>query len=346
MSKALRAQTARVIAVAFASLISLQAPAAQTSQPNATAHPSAQFVQVQPGVKLQVLDYGGVGRPMIFLAALGRDAHDFDNFAPKFTGHHHVYAITRRGFGASDKPAPTDENYDADRLADDVLAVMEALHIIRPILVGHSVGGEELSSVGSRYPNKVSGLIYLDAGYSYAFYNSAEGNTLSDQTELKRLVNQALQAPPSMELEQNLLGSIELNEKELKADIAKKIARAQSSPAKNQPAPPAHPPMPPQPPAMMAMVTNTREYTKIPVPILAIFAVPHDLSRVYKDPQIRAAKEAEDAIATGKQVDAFEAGLPSAHVIRLVHADHDIFISNENEVIHDMHQFMDSLPKD
>ena len=37
-------------------------------------------------------------------------------------------------------------------------------------VAGHSLGGEELSSIGSRYPEKVSGLIYLDAGYSYAFF--------------------------------------------------------------------------------------------------------------------------------------------------------------------------------
>lgn len=345
MSKARRTQTSWVIAVAFASLINLPTSAGQSSQLNTTTYPAPQFVQVQPGVKLQVLDYGGTGRPMIFLAALGRDAHDFDNFAPKFTNHHHVYAITRRGFGASDKPAPTDANYDADRLGDDVLAVMDALHINHPILVGHSVGGEELSSVGSRYPDKVSGLIYLDAGYSYAFYDRSRGNALSDQTELKRLVIQALQAPPSLELEQKLLASIELNELELKADIEKKSARAQIPTPKNQ-APAPSGPRPPEPPAVMAMVTNTRKYTKITAPILAIFAVPHDLSRVYKDPQLRAKKEDDDAVSTGRQVDAFEKGLPSAHVICLAHADHDIFISNESEVIRDMNQFMDSLPKD
>jgi hypothetical protein len=42
----------------------------------------------------------------------------------------------------------------------------------------------------------------------------------------------------------------------------------------------------------------------------------------------------------------FDAGLPSAHVIRLPCADHDIFISNESTVLHDMNQFMDGLPKD
>ena len=64
---------------------------------------------------------------------------------------------------------PTKQNYTADRLGDDVLAVMEALKLQRPILVGHSFGGTELSSIGSRYPETVAGLVYLDAAYGYAF---------------------------------------------------------------------------------------------------------------------------------------------------------------------------------
>jgi len=73
-----------------------------------TSH-KVQFIQVQPGVKLEVLDYGGSGRAMVFLAALGQNAHDWDRFAPKFVSRYHVYAITRRGFGNSDKPKPTVE---------------------------------------------------------------------------------------------------------------------------------------------------------------------------------------------------------------------------------------------
>jgi pimeloyl-ACP methyl ester carboxylesterase len=35
--------------------------------------------------------------------------------------------------------------------------------------MGHSIAGEELSDVGTRFPNRVSALIYVDAGYWYAF---------------------------------------------------------------------------------------------------------------------------------------------------------------------------------
>ena len=123
-------------------------------QPSASTS-SEHLVSVQPDVKLQVLDWGGTGRPLIFLSGLGDDAHVYDKFAPKFTEKYHVYAITRRGFGASSKPAPTSENYNADRLGDDVLAVIDELKLDRPVLVGHSIAGEELSSVGSRHPEKI-----------------------------------------------------------------------------------------------------------------------------------------------------------------------------------------------
>jgi non-heme chloroperoxidase len=106
-----------------------------------------------------------------------------------------VYGITRRGFGASSTP---ESGYSADRLSDDVLAVMDALKIERPVLVGHSHGGDELSSVGSRHPEKVAGLIYLEAGYGYAFYDPIRGSLNLDLLELKGKLEHSLEARPSI----------------------------------------------------------------------------------------------------------------------------------------------------
>ncbi len=149
-----------------------------------------QFVMVDKDVQLEVLDWGGTGRPLILLSGLGDNAHRFDKFAPKLTGQYHVYGITRRGFGASSSPAPNGTNYSADRLGDDVLAVMDALKLDRPVLVGHSIGGQELSSVGSRHPEKVAGLIYLDAGYAYAYYDRTHGNLNIDLVDLQKKLEQ------------------------------------------------------------------------------------------------------------------------------------------------------------
>jgi pimeloyl-ACP methyl ester carboxylesterase len=104
-----------------------------------------QFVAVDDNVRLEVLDWGGSGRPVVLLTGLGDTAHVFDEFAPKLTASHHVYGITRRGFGASSAPA---SGYSADRLGDDVLAILDTLKLSGTVLVGHSVAGEELSYVG------------------------------------------------------------------------------------------------------------------------------------------------------------------------------------------------------
>jgi len=116
----------------------------------------AQFVTVDTDVRLEVLDWGGSGRPIILLSGLGGTAHIFDEFAPKLASAYHVYGVTRRGFGASSVAA---SGYDADRLGDDVLAVLDRLKLEAPVLVGVSLGGAELSSVGSRQLCGVSGVV-------------------------------------------------------------------------------------------------------------------------------------------------------------------------------------------
>jgi hypothetical protein len=137
-------------------------------------------------VNLEVLDWGGSGRPLVLLAGLGNTAHIFDKFAPKLAATYHVYGITRRGFGASSAPSPLAATYSADRLGDDVLAVLDALKLNRPVLAGHSLSGQELSSVGSRHPGRVAGLIYLDAGYSYAYYDRSHGDLGIDLIDLQK----------------------------------------------------------------------------------------------------------------------------------------------------------------
>jgi non-heme chloroperoxidase len=97
------------------------------------------MVTVDREVTLEVLDWGGTGRPLVLLAGLGNTAHVFDDFAPRLTALGHVYGITRRGHGISSVPPG---GYDADRLADDVLAVLDALRLERPVVIGHSIAGK------------------------------------------------------------------------------------------------------------------------------------------------------------------------------------------------------------
>jgi pimeloyl-ACP methyl ester carboxylesterase len=297
----------------------------------------ASFVPVAPGVNLEVLDWGGTGRPLLLLAGLGYDAHDFDAFAAKLIGKYHVYGISRRGFGESSSPPPTVANYNADRLGDDVLAVIDALHLKqRPVLVGHSIAGEELSSIGSRYPDKVAGLVYLDAGYSYAFYDRAHGDYELDAVEaIKDLQN---------------LVTEDSEEKKPLEEVLAKLPELEKVLREEQEAIAGFPPDDPSETASEfgpgeAIELGEQKYTEIKVPILAIFAVPHKFDPT---PEYSAAERAAigkyDLDTTTAQANAFEAGVPSAHVVRIANTDHFVYKSNEVDVLREMNAFLARLP--
>lgn len=306
---------------------------------------TVQFVTVEPGVKLEVLDWGGTGRPLVFLAGLGNTAHVFEKFAPKFTGKCHVYGITRRGFGDSSAPTPNDNNYSSDRLGDDVLAVIDALKLQKPVLVGHSIAGEELSSIGSRHPEKVSGLIYLDAGFPYAFYDRVHGDPQLDMLDTRNRIEQLLPFDPTGQKQpiEALLETLPQLEKDLQNQL--KTLQAISPPTTNSPLP-ASPP-PPSASAAVAIFNGQHKYTEIKAPCLAIFAVPHDPNSnaiLPTDPAHHAAAVAADLERTTNLSNAFAAGVPSAQVVRLPNADHYVFNSNEAEVLRAMNDFLDKLP--
>jgi hypothetical protein len=96
-------------------------------------------------------------------------------------------------------------------------------------------------------------------------------------------------------------------------------------------------------PITRAIMTGMQKYTDIPVPVLAIYAVPNATGQPLKDAE-RAAADAKDEATTGAQANAFERGVPSALVVRLPHANHYVFLSNEADVLREMNAFLGNLP--
>jgi non-heme chloroperoxidase len=316
--------------------ISALASAAWAQNIDPSPH-STQFVNVEENVKLEVLDWGGSGRPLVFVPGLGNTAHVFDQFALKLTPRYHVYGITRRGFGASSAPAT---GYAADRLGDDVLAVLDALKIEKPVLAGHSLGGEELSSVGSRHPERVAGLIYLDAGYGYAFYDQARGDMMIDLPELERKLAQLHPFGGPTDPRPLIKELLEIALPTFERDLREQEKTLAATPPALLAAQAAQPVQGPTREIMNGM----QKYTKIPVPILAIYALPHDYGAFASpDAAARAAQDARDEETTGAQAKAFETGLPTAKVVRIAHADHYVFRSNEADVLREMNTFIDGL---
>lgn len=312
-------------------------PLSVAAQTNASAA-KVQMVAVDQDVRLEVLDWGGTGRPLVFLAGLGNTAHVFDTFAPKFTPSYHVYGITRRGFGNSSKPDPANNSYSADRLGDDVLAVLESLKLDHPVLAGHSLAGEELSSIGSRHPERVAGLIYLDAGYGYAFYDSIHGDMIFDFFRLQKRIDDYMSG--KVEDAHKFSEDFSSNVSQLDKDLREDHQRDPSLPAFQAPRGPT-------PPIIKAINLGAQEYTKIPVPVLAIFACPHNFDfdpSLKNDPKTKAALVAANLFYTSRQADAFAVGVPSAHIVRLPNADHYVFRSNEADVLREMNAFLANLP--
>jgi len=290
------------------------------------------FVTAAPGVKLEVLDFGGNGRPLVFLAGLGKTAHNFDTLALHFTGKHHVYAITRRGYGVSSAPPISDDNYDADRMGDDVLAVIDALHIEKPVVAGHSIAGQELSSIGTRHPEKLAGLVYLDAAYGYAFYDP--GNILFASAVAQNIVRRDLKlmrpAPPSRQ--RALIAEIQATLPGLQKGLED---GAKLLPPKDPPAQPLRL----REQIGAAIISNAHPYKTVGTPLLVLAAAPQKCKPDCDSPYAKAL-----AAGTVKQLAFIAAGNPGGRIVRLAHADHFVWESNEADVVREMNTFMDGLP--
>jgi non-heme chloroperoxidase len=300
-----------------------------------------QFVQVTPAVRLEVLDWGGTGRPIVLLPGGGDTAHVFDDFAPKLTDSFHVYGITRRGFGASGfDEAEARSDAGTDRFGDDVLAVLDALALKGPVLVGHSFGGAELSSVATRHPARVAGLIYLDAGFPYAFDN---GNvpTMKEYGALRS----PERTPPGVA---DLAGFEALRQyyrRELgftypEAELRHRRTANPDGTVGNRRSAPGGP----------TLLSNMKKYTAIPAPALLIYGSPLTLGRWMDDsstdPALREqAKAYTAAIAAlaNRQIEAIETSVPAARVVRLAGAHHYVYLSHEADVLREMRSFLSSL---
>ncbi|MGY1652379.1 alpha/beta fold hydrolase [Geodermatophilus sp. SYSU D01119] len=91
----------------------------------------------------------------------GTSAHTgwWHGIVPALAGRHDVVALDLSGHGDSGRRA----RYSMAGWSAEVLAVVAALRLDRPVLVGHSVGGLVAAGAAARAPEAVSGLVLLDS---------------------------------------------------------------------------------------------------------------------------------------------------------------------------------------
>lgn len=319
---------------------------------------SVRMITVDDGVQLEVLDWKGSGRPVVLLSGLGNTAHIFDDFGPKLAGKYHVYGITRRGYGASSRPT---HGYGADRLGDDVVAVLDALELNKPVLVGESIAGEELSSIATRYPERIAGVVYLEAAYSFALYDPEVGDWQLDlpilQKELALFAKQTRYSRPIVH---------ELIDTDLPVflkDLQNMRDHWENLPQRGPDPPPPSTADRASFSAYQAYQLRTQGFTLPEAELRNEFVTNPDgsvgswLSNEHNEMIVAGEKKftaphvpvlAIFAVGNGHGAEVAAASLqrlvPSAHVVRLSHADHEVFLSNEDEVLRDVRAFIAGLP--
>ena len=299
---------------------------------------TVRFVTVDDGVRLEVLDWGGSGRAVVLLAGGGNTAHVFDDFAPKLATRYRVYGITRRGFGASgfaQSPNPV------DRLREDLLSALAVLALDRPVLAGHSIAGAEMSAVALAQPQRIAGLVYLDAAYPYAF-DDGTGPAMREFTAVEGLGHPTpsaadLKSFAALQQWEEHVDGFRTPEAELRQTWE---SDGKAPTGKHRDFPGSR--------VFSTILGGARKHDRIPVPALALFALPHVPERWLRessDPTVQKVSRAYfttiDAL-TEKQAKAIETDVPTARVVR-VPGSHYIFISNQSDVRHEMRTFIDSL---
>ena len=275
------------------------------------------FVTVEKNVRLEVLDWGGSGLPVVFLAGLGNTAHVFDDLAPKLGAGYHAYGITRRGYGKSSSAA---SDFTSDRLMHDVLSVLTSLKLDRAVFVGHSFAGEELSALGSRYPDRVAGLVYLDAAYDRTAPGLMGISVITGRPADPDAKD--LASFPALRAYWTRLG-ISLPEADLRERFE---ANRDGSVGK--------PLLAPGVGARIVAGIKRPDYAHIQAPALAIYAIPHALGPWVNmnDATVRATV-ADFEAAADTQVREFQNSVVRAQVVRLPGSNHYVFLSNEAEVL-------------
>ena len=272
------------------------------------------FVTVDSAVRIEVLDWGGSGRPVVFVGCY-LTAHVYDNIAPKLTDRFHVYAVTRRGIGASDHPAT---GYSPARRADDILDVIGVLKMQKPILVGNSCGGDILHTLGARNPERIGGLMYLDA---------AEDPTLT-MADYEQLPIDSAHMPARA----GAPDTVPFPEAEVR-----QLAE-----------------WPIDPVIRRAIVEDNRvkpDYAHIRVPVVAIYrttTMEQALKEYPPKTELERAAFTHAYTASRAMLSKWQrdllAGVPNAKVVELPGANLYMFLSNEADIIRELRAFATSLP--
>lgn len=111
------------------------------------------------GIDVHYLRTGGNKPPVILLHGLMLSGSCWAPLARALEENYDVVMPDARGHGNSSAP---NHGYSYDNFAADIIGLIEALRLVTPVLLGHSMGGMTAAMVASRNPQRLKGLVLAD----------------------------------------------------------------------------------------------------------------------------------------------------------------------------------------
>jgi 3-oxoadipate enol-lactonase len=114
------------------------------------------YARASDGIRLHYEVIGRSSAPAVLLIqGLGADKHGWDMQRMALALRYRVIALDNRGAGRSDKPFGV---YTLEQMADDAIAVLDAVGVERAHVVGASMGGAITQIVVLKYPHRVNSI--------------------------------------------------------------------------------------------------------------------------------------------------------------------------------------------
>ena len=114
------------------------------------------YARASDGIRLHYEVIGRSSAPAVLLIqGLGADKHGWDMQRMALALRYRVVALDNRGAGRSDKPFGV---YTLEQMADDAIAVLDAVGVERAHVVGASMGGAITQIVVLKYPERVNSI--------------------------------------------------------------------------------------------------------------------------------------------------------------------------------------------
>ena len=104
------------------------------------------------------VDRYGSGDPIVLVPGLACGAWTWNGLIPHLAAKHSVYAVTIAGFAG--RPAAGEPSFAA--FENDLTALFDRRHLVKPVLVGHSLGGTLAIDYAETHPDRVRAVVAAD----------------------------------------------------------------------------------------------------------------------------------------------------------------------------------------